>query len=411
VLALLRAVACRSRARAATETSCRPPCTATHPPTMGDEALEPSAVDYPSRAFHDAFKMHLLIMLLVVLSFGYMSVGTPGPCYGDGNKNPFAPFVLITLLCACAVLLRLSLHALKDLKLARKVTLTAWLGAMALQSLYGIHYSLLHPAYGICPLLYQHSLHFYHIIGMPVYCLIGMLHGSFAMPLRTSLLTGLPFALKSVFTHVRHLYPFAWRQPDEEQAMLEAKVVIAGGIAVIVSWLTGLFLAHTLDASRRKLLEQQQLVQALQAARVEQLECEKQRIQYDLVFTQRELTRSQSQSVLPMPPAGLATFHGEGEEAAAARAGSEEGGNGGSWRGTWDGGSSCSSDAPSCQRIADLQQCGASTVGSCSEIGDALEAMIPHRSHGSEESSAPPGGPGGGVVRARPRRGAEETRV
>ena len=63
-----------------------------------------------------------------------------------------------------------------------------------------------------------------------------------------------------------------------------AKVVIAGGIAVVVFWLTGLTIAHMLDNSRRRLLEQQLVVQALQAARVEQLECEKQRIQYDLVF-------------------------------------------------------------------------------------------------------------------------------
>ena len=60
--------------------------------------------------------------------------------------------------------------------------------------------------------------------------------------------------------------------------------------------------------------------------------------------------------------------------------------HGGSQRETLDGRST--NDAPSFQPIANMQHCGASTVGSCSEIGDAFEA-IPH--HGIE-SSAPLGG-------------------
>jgi hypothetical protein len=339
---------------------------------MGDEALEPGAMaDWSSRAFRDALAMHLVMMMLFGLSFGYMS-GLP--CYGEGKEGPF---VLATVLCALAILARLSLHVRKDWKVARKIALIGWFGAMVLQSISGIYWSLHRPAYGKCQALWEHTLHFYHMIGMPVYCLVGMLHGSFAMPVRRSVLTGLPFVIKAVSTHVRHLYPFAWRQPDEAQRELEAKVVIAGGIAVVVSWLTGLFIAHALDNSRRRLLEQQLVVQALQAARVEQLECEKQRIQYDLVFTQRELSRGQSELAMHGLPEG-------GGEAADGEDGRD---HGGSWRQTVDGGST--SDAPSWgwAPIADSQHSRASSAGSCSEIGDVLEAIPDHG-----ESSVP-GGP------------------
>ena len=108
----------------------------------------------------------------------------------------------------------------------------------------------------------NHALAVYIMVNIPVLSMCGMFHGSFTLPLPTSLLTGAVFVGMKCVLHIWHLYPTPARQPNEAQRHQEAEVVIASSIWMFVAWHLGLFVAYTLDASRRRLLEQQMLLRA-----------------------------------------------------------------------------------------------------------------------------------------------------
>ena len=227
----------------------------------------------------------------------------------------------------------------------------------------------------------NHALAVYIMVNIPVLSMCGMFHGSFTLPLPTSLLTGAVFVGIKCVLHIWHLYPTPARQPNEAQRHQEAEVVIASSIWMFVAWHLGLFVAYTLDASRRRLLEQQMLLRALQAKRVEQLESEKERIEYDLKFTQRALSRRVDSSAagwdgLPETVAQKLIADGLMRDAAPSVS-------------SISTSQHCSSDAGGSFSKGDLivnalagsnrvpidslPMCGTSTVGSCSEVGDILE--------------------------------------
>ena len=185
---------------------------------------------------------------------------------------------------------------MKNERRARAICITIWLVFLLLQSINGVSVALNYPAYELCQELHgplsSAAMHKYHILSIPMVSMVGMIHGTLGMSLRTSLATGMPFAIKGVVTHVLHLYPFESRVPDAKRRQLEVEVILVSAILLFCAFFIGLFVALAFDASRRRLLQEQKLVQSLQAKRVEQLEGEKQRIEYDLKFTQQRLTQT-----------------------------------------------------------------------------------------------------------------------
>jgi hypothetical protein len=231
----------------------------------------------------------------------------------------------------------------------------------------------------------NHALAVYLMVGIPVMCMLGMFHGSFTLPLPTSLLTGAVFVGIKCVLHILHLYPTPARQPNEARRHQEAEVVIASCISTFVAWHLGLFVAYTLDASRRRLLEQQMMLRALQAQRVEQLESEKQRIEYDLRFTQRALSRRVDSSAaggdgLPETVAQKLIADGLMRDTAPSVSSvstSQYCSHCSRGVGSFSNGDLIVDSVAGRNRVPvdSLQPCGTSTVGSCSEVGDILEPL------------------------------------
>ena len=234
-------------------------------PATPEVAVPSPAHMYADIAYNNAFRTHITVMLVVVVCC--MVIHQAVPCYTAVRVAP-ASVLGITLMGSG---LRGMLHCMTDWSRARQLGLLVWLGGLACNCVCGVAVALWWPSHRGCAttVLLQHALHLYHMLAFPLLAMVGLAHGLHAMPWRTSVATGLPFALKCAFVYVLH--------HDDGTGDSRGRVVLmSGAIMSFVSFFIGVCVAHTVDAPRRSLWE-----------RMEQLEGEKERIAFDLFLAQR----------------------------------------------------------------------------------------------------------------------------
>ena len=130
----------------------------------------------------------------------------------------------------------------------------------------------------------------YHLAMGPMQVLCGMLHASHFMTIRWSMISALPWVAKTaamhslVFGHPHVVSHIARATVKDHQLLVRLGVMITTGC-----FCAGLYFAQALSTSRKRLLHQQSLVQKLQRERLDQLECEKERMTYELSIAQKKL--------------------------------------------------------------------------------------------------------------------------
>lgn len=252
-----------------------------------------SSDGYQAQVFHDKFPTHMFMLgFCFVCSLVWWS---------EERISLAMPTQLSVLLCFAALVGRLALHRMTNQLLARKLGLVVWLGLLYTQSVFGLLNAIRHPINTILsgPQLMEGertSLHMFHIFAFPLLAVGGLCHGSLGMRWWKSVLTGMPFAIKCAVSYVLHNRNLMVAASASE-ARSGMFVVVSAATMSILCFHIGQWIAHDLDRSHRLLWEEQRRVQELlaermqiQAERMQQLECEKERIAYDLCLSQHRLS-------------------------------------------------------------------------------------------------------------------------